>query len=110
MRDDHHGEAEARAHREDELVELHGAHRIEAGGGLVEEEQVGLEGHGPSDGGALLHAARDLGGVMVLVPLQAHEAELGADDGVDRAFGKIGPLGEGERHVLSDGHRAKERS
>src|ERR1043166_8965982 len=58
---DHHRQTEPLAQGEHQLVELHRAHRVEAGRGLVEEEQRWLEGHGSSNGGTLLHAARDLG-------------------------------------------------
>ena len=95
---------------EDELVELDGAHRVEAGGRLVEEEERGLERHGARDGGALLHAARDLRGEEILGAIEAHELQLRAHDGADGFVRELGPLLELQADVLPDGERPEERT
>src|SRR5690349_1710861 len=78
VRDDDGGHAEAVIQRQEQLIELERAHRVETGGRLVEEEQRGIEGERARDAGALLHASRQLRRLMVLEPLEPDEAELGA--------------------------------
>src|SRR6185295_2142069 len=82
--------------RQDELVELRRAHRIEARRGLVEEEQRRVERERASDAGTLLHAARDLRRQVMLEALEADEAELRADDRIDRAAVEARPFAERE--------------
>src|SRR5580765_8556516 len=52
------GEAEARLQIEDQLIESSGGDRIEAGGRLVEEQNLGVERQRARETGALAHAAR----------------------------------------------------
>ena len=49
--------------------------RVERAGGLVEEHQHRVHGHGPRDGHALLLAARELAGEEVHALGQAHLGE-----------------------------------
>jgi hypothetical protein len=86
----HHCRPQALAQLQDEFVQPPGAHRIEAGGRLVEEQDLGVERHGARHPRPLLHAAADLGGVKVLEPCQADERKL-------------------EGGHLADGHRAEIR-
>jgi hypothetical protein len=58
--DEEHGEAERIAEFQDELVECRRADRIEPRGGLVEEQQLGIERQRAGDAGPLLHAAGKL--------------------------------------------------
>jgi hypothetical protein len=51
---------------DDELVEERRADRVEAGVGLVEEHDLGVEHQRPGQAGALAHAAGDLAGELVL--------------------------------------------
>ena len=60
--------------------------RVEPGRGLVAEDQVGLEDHGPGQGGPLAHSARQLEGILGLVAAQADPAEHGPDP-----LGLLGP-------------------
>ena len=85
-------------------------HGVEPGGGLVEEEEVRLEGHGPRDGRALLHAAGDLRREAVLRRTEADEAQLGAHDGATASRGRSVHSLERERDVLAHGERAEERA
>ena len=94
VRDDDGRHAEAVVQRQDQLVELDRAHRIEPGRRLVEEEQRRIEGQRARDAGALLHAARDLRRQVVLEALEADEAELRAHDRVDRGGVEVRPGAE----------------
>ena len=51
----------SRLDRVDERADGRRGHRVEAGGGLVEEHHLGLEGQRAGQGDALLHAAREVG-------------------------------------------------
>src|SRR6266404_789002 len=82
--DDHRRHAKAPVQREDQRVELRRAHRVETRRGLVEEEQRRVERQRARDAGTLLHAARDLRREVMLEPLEPHEPQLRADDGLDR--------------------------
>jgi hypothetical protein len=62
---------------------------VEGGGGLVEEEQAGLDGNGAGDGYTLLLAAAELGGFFVGVgfELEALEGFHGAGAGLGAGEG-----------------------
>ena len=60
---------------------------IEAGGRLVEEENVRIERHRPRDAGPLEHPAADLGRIEFLETRQADERELERDDLLGSASG-----------------------
>ena len=78
---DHHDRnPEIAAEQGDQLIQFDGRDRVEAGGGLVEEEEVGLQHQGARDAGPLLHAARDLGGQVFRERAEAHEIQLGLDE------------------------------
>jgi hypothetical protein len=83
---------------------------VEAGGGLVEEDHLGLGGDGAGEGGALLHPARQLGRVEVGgAGGQAHAGE--GLDGAGAGLGAGHPrLQVAEGHVLPDGERVEERA
>ena len=88
--DDYDGRAETVAEAQDEVVETARAERIESGTGLVEEEDFRIERHGAGDAGAFVHAAADLGGIVVLVAREADEGELIGNelaDGLGRQSG-----------------------
>ena len=54
------------------LLQLVARHGVERGEGLVHEDDLGFEVQGLGDGYALLHAARELAGVVAAAALQAH--------------------------------------
>ena len=65
MRDRDGGCAEAAHLFEDEVVDRIGGDRVEAGGGLIEEDQVRLGDDRAGERDALLHAAGNLSRVEV---------------------------------------------
>ena len=56
MRYQNHRESKPIAERQDEGIELHRGHRVEARRGLIEEKEGGLKGHRPRNGSPLFHA------------------------------------------------------
>ena len=76
------GDAELVGELADEGVDAPGAHRIERGGGLVEEDVGGVERQRARDGDALAHAVAELGRVAVgeLVHADDLEARAGLGD------------------------------
>ena len=83
VRHDDDGDAKVAAERDDQLIELHRRNRIETGGRLVEEQEIGLEHHGAGDAGALLHAAGNLARQMVGERTEPDEFELGLTELAD---------------------------
>ena len=82
-RDDDDRGAEAVAQLEDQVVEAARADRVEPGGRLVEEQDLGVERHRAGEPGALLHAAADLGGGVVLEAREPDQRELQRGDLAD---------------------------
>jgi len=68
-------------------IRMPGTDGIEAGRGLIEEQDLGVERHGARDGGPLRHSATDLGRHVVLEALKPDHAELARGYGVHRAGG-----------------------
>ena len=64
--DDQEGRVDLGVEVDDQLVEERRAHRVEAGVGLVEEQDLGVEHQGAGQAGPLAHAAGDLAGQLVL--------------------------------------------
>ena len=60
VRDDDQRRARCFFRLEQQLVDLAGGDRIEAGARLVDEQDVRVERHRPRQAGALLHAAREV--------------------------------------------------
>jgi len=90
------------------LVDFGAGDGVEAGGGLVVEEDSGVQGEGAGEAGAFLHAAGDLGGVLVGVLAEADEFELDLDLDVDDLAPEAGVFLKGEGDVLGDGHGVEE--
>jgi hypothetical protein len=61
------------------LVELVADDLVERAEGLVHEENVGIEGQRPGDRGALLHAARELPGILALEAVELDQLDHAAD-------------------------------
>src|SRR5262249_7325329 len=78
--------------------------------GLVEEEDVGVEGHGPGQPRALLHSPADLRRVKILEAAEPHERELESGDLADLGGSEIGELAQGEAHILGESHGAPQGS
>ena len=108
VRDHEHGHAEAAFQKQNELVEPGSDNRIESGRGLVEHEDVGIEGHGPGDRRALLHPARQLVRKEVALVRQTDGLELHPHHERDDRIGQLRQLLERQCHVLGDGHRTEQ--
>ena len=110
VRHDDDRDAQVAAEREDELIELDGRDRVETGGRLVEEQEIGLEHQGAGNAGALLHAARDFAGQMLGERTEPDEVELGLDELPHGRAAYRGPGRQREREVFRERHRAEERA
>src|SRR5262249_28330851 len=102
--------AEAGAELEDQVVEQARADRVEAGARLVEEEDLGVERHGARQPGALLHAAADLAGIVVLEAGEPDQRELERGHLADLRGPETGVGLEHEADVLRERERAPERA
>jgi hypothetical protein len=90
---------------DDELVEEGGTDRVEAGVGLVEEHDLGVEDQGSRQARALAHAAGDLTGELVLGADEADEVHLLHHDVADLGLGLLGVLAQREGDVVVEVHR-----
>src|SRR5437867_5277100 len=102
VRDDDRRRAEADVQGRDEVVELRGGDRIEAGRWLVEKQQRRVERQRARDPGSFLHAARDLRREVGLEALESNPAQLRPDDRGDRVAVEPPPLRQRELDVLSE--------
>src|SRR4051812_5472212 len=107
---DHDGGVEAVAQIEDQIVEPPRADRVEACRRLVEEEDVRVEGHRARESGALLHAAADLGRIVVLEARETDQRELERGERGDLLRADVGVFLQRQRDVLRKSHRAPERA
>ena len=76
VRDDQDRRVDLRVEVDDELVEEGGADRVEAGVGLVEEHDLGVEDQRPRQAGTLAHPTGDLAGQLVLGTDETDEVHL----------------------------------
>src|SRR5690606_35059454 len=90
-------EVAAEEFHDDAAVEV-----IEAGGGFVEEEDVGFLDEGAGDGGALLLSAGEGDGEAVGVAVESEQAEVFFGAGADGGAGESGE-GADEGEVAADG-------
>ena len=92
-------------------VEVAGGDRIEAGGRLVEEDDLRIERQRAGERHALGHAAGKLGGKLVGVARrEADHLELGDGDLVHQPLGDVEMLAHRELHVLAHGQRGEQRA
>ena len=110
VRHDDDGDADVAAERDDELVELDRRDRVEAGGRLVEEQEIGLEHQGAGDAGALLHAARDFARQVLGERTEPDEVELGLAELPHGGAADRRPRRQREREILGERHGAEERA
>src|SRR3954447_15505022 len=94
----------------DQLAQQRGADRVEAGVGLVEEHDVGVEHERAGEAGALAHPARELVRHLVVRALEADLAQAAADDLLDLVLALVGVLTQGEADVVEQVHRAEQRA
>ena len=104
-------QSQRRAQSQDQLVERRRADRIEAGRGLVEEQDLGIERERAGQSGALTHPAGELSGILGRgIHGQADHTELQRRDLVDQTARQVGVFAERYLDVLGHGEEAKERS
>jgi hypothetical protein len=94
---------------DDQMVDGVDEDGVEAGGRLVEEDDLRLGDERPRDGDALAHAAGDLGGVFV-----PHLREADLSQGLLRPRQELGrrkpaALPDGEQDVVQHAERVEER-
>jgi len=110
VRDHHARHAQLLREIHDQAVDCGGGDRVEAGAGLVVEEDGRVERGGPGQADALLLAAGELRRVLVAVRQHVHLLELHGDDDVDDRGGHVGVLAQRKRDVLGHVERAEERA
>ena len=96
---------------EDQLVDDAGADRIEAGGGLVVEDHLGLDGDGARQAHALLHAAGEVGrAASARCPGRFHQLQRLGHPLRQLVLGQLRQvLVQRVGDVLSHGERVEER-
>src|SRR5579875_3131107 len=92
----------------DQLADLLGQDGIEVGGGLVVEDQLGVDRQRARDRDALAHAARKLARVLARRVAQLHLLERLARDRRDLGLRVPPALAQPQGHVLRDGERGEE--
>jgi len=108
VRDHEHGHAEAAFQKQNELVEPGSDDWIESRRGLVEDHDIGIEGHRPGDRGALLHPAGQLVREEAALVCQADGLELHPDHEGDDRIGQVRQLLQRQGDVLGDRHRTEQ--
>ena len=98
------------AHLQHELVELARSHWIEASRRLVEKHDRRIERQRARETGALLHAAANLGRIVILEAGQSDLRELERGDFLDLTFRERGIFLERQRDVFPQGERGPERA
>jgi hypothetical protein len=100
--DDEDGDIALAPYPQQEVFEVFPGLGVDRAERLVHEQQHRVAGQGAGDGGALLHAARQLPGVLVPRTSQADGGEGGVGDLT--AFGPAaGGAAQRHRHVVPDG-------
>src|SRR6185436_13197613 len=96
--------------RADEVVDDVGHDRIQAGRRLVVEDIGRIDGHRAREANALLHAARERGGLHVLDALEPDPGQPLGDATMDLVIADPQVLAHRQRDVLADGERIEQRS
>ena len=111
VRDEEHGQPEAGLQIADQPVELGSGDRIEAGGRLVEKQDLGIERQRPREPGPLAHSARQLRRELLGGPFgQADQRDLAGRDLVHQRLRHRTVLAQRHLDVLHDGQRAEQRA
>ncbi len=110
VRHDQDGGVDLRVQVDQQLGQVGGAHRVEAGVRLVAQDDLRVEHQGPGQPGALAHAAGDLTGELVLLPGQADHLHLGQHDLPDLGLGLLRVLAQREGDVVVQVQRAEQRA
>ena len=88
---------------EDEFVDDVAADGVESGGGLIVEDDFGVEGDGSGEGNAFSLSAGEVSGFLGLNAVEADHAEFFGHDALDLFDGEGGVFDEGEGDVFGDG-------
>src|SRR5207249_7326477 len=92
----------------DEFADLLRQDRVEVGGRLVVEDQLGVDRQRAGDRHALAHPARELARQLRLRALELHVGEDAVNDRLDLR-GAVAPvLPQPQAHVLGDGERGEQ--
>ena len=100
VRHDQDGGVDLGVDVDQQLAQVGGTHRVQAGVRLVDEDDLRVEHQRAGQAGTLLHTAGDLAGELVLGAHQAHHLELLHDDVTDFALLLLGVLAQ-RKAVLS---------
>ncbi len=96
--------------KENEIIQQSRADRVQPCRGLIEEEDVRVEGHGPGQGGPFLHASADLRRIIVFKTGQTDQGKLQGDQFPDPAGIELRIVLKGQGYILGEGHRTPECS
>ncbi len=110
MSDDHKREAQTRAQRQNGSVEVRRGDRIEAGGGLIEQQDVAAERHRARDAGPLQHAPRQFPRHLRLRRAHFHLAQQQPRGQILFIQRQVGELIEWKAHILEHVQRTKQRA
>ena len=102
--------AEALVELQDELVELGGGDRVEAGRGSSKNRIAGSSASARAKRGALPHAAGELGNHVLLEAVELDHAELDAHQQLDRLRRQRRVLLERQSDVLAQRQRTEQRA
>ena len=108
MSHDHKRHPQRVSQPDDGLVQFRRGDRIQARGGLVQEQDLWIQGHRPRDRGSFLHSATDVRGQELLEALELDQLELAARDPVHRLVRQVSELLQRQAHVFAERHRAKQ--
>src|SRR5438309_479888 len=108
VRDDDLRRAAIGADAADEFADLLRQDRVEVGGRLVVEDQLGVDRQRPGDRHALAHPARELARQLRLRALELHVGEDAVNDRLDLVRAVAPVLPQPQAHVLGDGERGEQ--
>ena len=107
--DHHHRLAGLAVGIEDEIAHASGAGWIQARGGFVEEQQLGVERHRAGQAGALEHAATELVGQLYAgIGWQPRQGQLAVGQAIDQRIVELAVFAQRQAHVLAHGQRAEQ--
>jgi hypothetical protein len=110
VRDDHDGRVDLGVEVDEQLRDVAGAHRVEAGVRLVDEDDLRVEDQRAGETRAFAHAAGDLAGQFLLRACEADHVHLVGDDRADLGLGLLRVLAQREGDVVEEVHRAEQRA
>ena len=103
VRDHHHREPVGLFQAEDQTVDSGRRDGVQPGGRLVEEENLGVERHGPGESCTFLHASAELRWAVVFESTQADLFQFDSYHHFDGAWIERGVFQQWKRNVSADG-------